>query len=187
MFLSIFSKLKTRERTSTSPCEVLRKMERIDLPLWTRWRWRTGEMEELGFVNFSNSFPEADSASSSSSLKSKTSRFFFIATWKPRRGGKEIIQAGDRRFAIGNRKVEWERERETPKRNKSNNECYRVCTPRADVTLHYLYRLLKIIQLTKWHKYPFVFAFKFIKKVGTWTRPGRSGLRVGFGPILFGS
>ena len=44
-----------------------------------------------------------------------------------------------------------ERERETPKRNKSNNECHRVCTPRAYVTLN---RLLKIIQPTKLHIYP---------------------------------
>ena len=54
-------------------------------------------MDELGFANFSNSFPEADSASSSSSLKSKTSIFFFIA----RRISPEISET-----AIGNRGVE---------------------------------------------------------------------------------
>lgn len=55
---------------------------------------RIGETDELGFANFSNSFPEADSASSSSSLKSKTSMFFFIAR-------ESIAGRNSRRSEIG--------------------------------------------------------------------------------------
>jgi len=91
-----------------------------NLQLWMRWRCRTGELQGLGFVNFSNNFPAADSASSSSSLKSNTSKFFFIAReiW-----GKAPLENGESKPEIGDQKSrgssEREGERETSKRNKS--------------------------------------------------------------------